>query len=82
MRLLYFGRLADLAGTRSEDVELPPEVGTVAALRFWLAETRPELREALYGSIVRALIDDAYARDDQSLDGVAGLAFIPPVSGG
>ncbi|MCA1653734.1 MAG: MoaD/ThiS family protein [Sphingomicrobium sp.] len=82
MKLLYFGRLAEIAGTRGGEVALPAHVTTVAAARDWIGETQPELAEALGSERVRALADDEFVGNDRSLAGVAELAFLPPVSGG
>lgn len=82
MRLLYFGRLAEIAGTRDLDLALPTEIETVNALIDWLATRSAALGEALRSPTVRAIIDDHYAHGDQPLVGVREIAFIPPVSGG
>ncbi|WP_309610677.1 molybdopterin converting factor subunit 1 [Sphingomonas sp.] len=82
MRLLYFGRLAEVAGSRGGEVAVPDGIATVAALRDWIDREQPELGAALAGSTVRVVIADAYAADDHPLAGVTEIAFIPPVSGG
>ena len=78
-RVLLFGRLADAAGWRERDLEAP---GTLAALRALLAAEDPALGEALAGPGVMAAIDQVLMRGDASLDGVAEVAFLPPMSGG
>ena len=82
MRLLYFGRLADIAVSRGGEIAVPSEIGTVAALRNWIGKEQPELGTALASPTVRVVIADAYAADDHPLAGVTEIAFIPPVSGG
>ena len=82
MRLLYFGRLAEVAGSRGVEVTLPHEIETVAALRHWIGREQPILGAALASPTVRVVIADAYASDDYPLAGVTEIAFIPPVSGG
>ena len=82
MRLLYFGRLADIAGSRGGEVAVPDGIATVAALRNWIGKEQPELGMALASPTVRVVIVDAYAADDHPLAGVTEIAFIPPVSGG
>lgn len=82
MRLLYFGRLAEVAGSRRGEVEVPDAIATVADLRDWIGKEQPELGAALTSPTVRTVIDDAYAADDHPLAGVTEVAFIPPVSGG
>ena len=82
MRLLYFGRLAEVAGSRGGEVAVPVEVTTVADLRNWIGTRQPELGAVLASPTVRVVINDAYAADDHPLIGVTEIAFIPPVSGG
>jgi molybdopterin converting factor small subunit len=76
MRVHYFGRLAEAAGVRSEEVA---GAATVGALRAMLAGRVVGLGDA---AKVRALVDDAFVGEDHRLDGVAEVGFLPPVSGG
>ena len=82
MKLLYFGRLAEVAGTHEVDFVPPGEVGTVSELIDWLATDNARLGEALASPTVRAVVDETYALRGQSIAGVREVAFIPPVSGG
>lgn len=82
MRLLYFGRLAEVAGTRGGEVDLPAGVATVGRARGWIGRENPALGQALASPTVRAVVDDEVATDDRSLSGATELAFLPPVSGG
>ena len=82
MRLLYFGRLAEVAGSRGGEVAVPDGIDTVSALRHWIGREQPELGAALASPTVRAVIADTYATDDDPIAGVTEIAFIPPVSGG
>ena len=79
-RLVFLGRLADLAG-RSETTVSPGALGQVvlrlepeltAALTAILAD--PQVRIALNGTVV-AVAPSYLAKGDE-------LAFLPPVSGG
>ncbi len=82
MKLLYFGRLAEAAGSRGGEVDLPGEVVTVGDVRGWIARSRPELAAALSSPTVRTVVDDVVVGDEWSIEGAAELLFIPPVSGG
>lgn len=42
-RLLFFGRLRDVAGEGERLVELPADIGTVSELRAWLANDDADL---------------------------------------
>lgn len=79
--ILYFGRLSDISGKPSENVDLPADITHVRDLRSW-AEARfqaegiflePTVRIAVNGEIV----DDAYP-----LTNANEIAFMPPVGGG
>ncbi len=76
MRVRYFGRLAEAAGVRSEDVA---EVATIGELRALLAGRVAGLGDR---AKVRALVDDAFVGEEHRLDGVEEVGFLPPVSGG
>lgn len=82
MDLLFFGRLAEIAGSRGGEVELPATVTTVGEVRAWLFRERPTVGEAIAAPGVFAVADNVVVRDDASLAGVRELAFMPPVSGG
>ncbi len=76
MRVSYYGRLAEAAGVRSEEVAGAPTVG---ALRAMLVGRVAGLGDA---AKVRALVDDAFVGEDHPLGDVAEVGFLPPVSGG
>jgi molybdopterin converting factor subunit 1 len=79
VRVLYFASLQDRAGTREETLEVSPAVD-VAALWGRLQDLHPRLRDVGVRPLVAC--DMAYATWDRVLDGVAEVAFLPPVSGG
>ncbi len=76
MLVRYFGRLAEAAGVRSEEVA---GAATVGALRTMLAGRVAGLGDS---AKVRALVDDVMVGEEYRLDGVAEVGFLPPVSGG
>ena len=78
VKILFLGRLADAAGERERDVELPPGVGDVDALRRWQGEQVP----ALLDDSVRTIVNDVLARAGQPVGEGDEVAFFPPVSGG
>jgi molybdopterin synthase sulfur carrier subunit len=80
MRVLLFGRLADVAGWRECAVE--PPAATLSALTALLAQTDPGLGAALAGKGVQAAVDKAIVRGDAALAAGAEVAFLPPMSGG
>jgi molybdopterin synthase sulfur carrier subunit len=80
MRVLLFGRLADLAGWRERRFEPPP--ASLAALRALIAAEDAALGAAIAGPGVRAAIDKAIVKGDVALESSAEVAFLPPMSGG
>jgi molybdopterin synthase sulfur carrier subunit len=82
MNIVYCGRVAEIAGTREEEVAPPPAFRTVATLRAWLGRDRPDLLAALCAPSVRAVVNDEVAEAGRALAAGDEIAFLPPVSGG
>lgn len=75
-RLVFLGRLADLAGGAEREVAPAPLAGVIA-------DMEPELAQALAGPRVRLALNGALvAGDGLVLKAGDELAFLPPVSGG
>lgn len=79
MRVLMFGRLADIAGWRERAIDGPTTTG---ALRAHLADGDARLGEALGGVAVRAVVNQIVVVGDTPLGPDDEVAFMPPVSGG
>jgi molybdopterin synthase sulfur carrier subunit len=81
--LVYLARLREALGASSEKLELPREVGTVAALLAclrarggaWAAELAP-------GRAVRVAVNFAVARAETPIKAGDEIALFPPVTGG
>jgi molybdopterin synthase sulfur carrier subunit len=81
-RLLFFGRLKDVAGGELI-VDLPEHVATVAELRRWLADSDAELGAALQAHGIHVVIDQVIRNGAAvSVRGAREVAFMPPLSGG
>jgi molybdopterin synthase sulfur carrier subunit len=80
MRVLLFGRLADVAGWRERAIDPPP--ASVTALRALLAHQDAALGEALCGKGVQTCVDRAIVRGEAALTAASEVAFLPPMSGG
>jgi molybdopterin synthase sulfur carrier subunit len=79
LRVLYFASLRDRTGVGEETVEIA--TGTdVLALWSMLGDRHPRLSAVSVKPLVAC--DSTYAGWDRVLDGVAEVAFLPPVSGG
>lgn len=79
VRVLYFASLADRAGVRDETIEIA-EPTDVAALWDLVRARHPRLAEVTHRPA--AACDREYAEWTRGLEGVAEVAFLPPVSGG
>ncbi len=81
--LLYLARLREALGASAEKVELPGEVGTVAALLAWLrARGGAWAAELAPGRAVRVAVNYDMARADTPVKPGDEVALFPPVTGG
>lgn len=82
-RLLFFGRLRDIAGCAERQLDLPREIETVADLRAYLAAQDPVLGDAIAARGVRVAVNQAFCVSDaERACGAREIAFMPPLSGG
>ncbi len=83
VRILYFAALREALGRDSEQVALPADVATVAALRGWLAARGGVWAERFAGGpALRCAVDQVMAVEDTAIDAATEIAFFPPVTGG
>ncbi|MYL96364.1 MoaD/ThiS family protein [Novosphingobium sp. FGD1] len=83
-RLVFLGRLEELAGSGDAALALAAPLNWQALVERLSAEFDPLLGEAICGDRVRVAINGALVAEKQALvlgDGDE-LAFLPPVSGG
>jgi len=83
IRLRYFASIAEQLGTRSEEIELPEGVSTVAGLRAHLRARGGTWAGVLAeGRTVRASVNLDMAQPATPLRAGDEVAFFPPVTGG
>lgn len=83
VRILYFAALRERVGCAGENVALPAGVGTVAGLAAWLAARSPAHGAAFADpAVVRAAVNQAFARGAAPVVDGDEVAFFPPVTGG
>jgi molybdopterin synthase sulfur carrier subunit len=83
MKLVYFAWVRERIGLPEENVDLPPDVATVADLVAWLRARGENYVHAFENpAIVRAALDRVHVKPDASLEGVKEAAFFPPMTGG
>jgi molybdopterin synthase sulfur carrier subunit len=81
--LVYLARLREALGAAAEKVELPGDVGTVAALLAWLrARGGAWAAELAPGRAVRVAVNYSMARADTPVKAGDEVALFPPVTGG
>jgi molybdopterin synthase sulfur carrier subunit len=81
--LVYLARLRETLGASAEKVELPGDVGTVAALLAWLrARGGAWASELAPGRAVRVAVNYDMARADTPVKPGDEVALFPPVTGG
>ena len=80
VQILYFAALRDLLGRSEEALQVPENVRTVAELVQHLQRVHPALTGKM--ASVRVALDEAFAGDSETLEGVRTIALIPPVAGG
>ena len=81
-KILFFGRIGDLAGCTEMVCDLPVEVTTLAALRAWLIAREPLLAEALTSRSIRVAINQVFSAHDGPIAHSDEIAFMSPLSGG
>lgn len=79
VKLLFFATLRDRAGTKSMELDIPPDL-TIQGLKDKIANEYPNLKASM--SSVLITINREYAFDEAVIPQNAELAMFPPVSGG
>lgn len=79
VKLLFFATLRDRAGTKSIELDVPPDL-TVQCLKGRISGEYPSLKESMKSVLIT--INREYAFDEAVIPPNAELAMFPPVSGG
>jgi len=80
-KLLYFGRLGDIAGAAEEGLQLPADISTAGQLRHWL-DLRFNAEGALLEPTIRIAVNNELCFDETAITDRDEIAFMPPVGGG
>jgi molybdopterin synthase sulfur carrier subunit len=83
VKILYFAWLRERLGRGGEDLPLPDGVSTVSGLIAWL-QARDATHQAAFANpgLVRAAVNQVFARGDTPVRAGDEVAFFPPVTGG
>ena len=83
MTLLYFAWVREQIGRDTEEVALPADVRTVAALLAWLQGRGGGYARALEDrSVIRVAVNQEFAAPDHAVGDGDEVALFPPVTGG
>jgi molybdopterin synthase sulfur carrier subunit len=83
MKLVYFAWVRERVGRTEEELDLPPEVATVADLIAWLSGRGENYAYAFEKpKSVRTALDRVHARPDAAIADAKEIAFFPPMTGG
>lgn len=83
MKLRYFAWVRERVGQAEEEIDLPPQVASVADLIAWLAG-RDEGYAAAFAepTVIRAALDREHVEHGAPLGSAREVAFFPPMTGG
>lgn len=81
-RLLFFGKLADLAGGRAREEGLPQQTMTVKDLIHTISEKDEQLGSALSAPSTKVIVNEVVVDLMAPITDADEIAFLPPVSGG
>jgi len=83
VKILFFAGLREQLGSGGEQLQLPPGVGTVAALRAHLMARGGVWQTALGEKrALRVAVNQDMAQADTPVKAGDEVAFFPPVTGG
>jgi len=83
VKVLFFAALREQLGVASEEVELPGDASTVAALRERLASRGDAWASAFAeGKLLRSAVNQDMASASAGIRSGDEVAFFPPVTGG
>lgn len=82
-KLIYFAWVRERIGKREEDLDLPPEVRTVADLLNWLRGKGDGYEAALqHPKVIRVAINEEHVDHGETIAGAREIALFPPMTGG
>jgi molybdopterin synthase sulfur carrier subunit len=82
VRILFLGRLREVAGTGEIRSALPPGIGDTSALRDWLGRDDRLLFEQLSHRSIRVAVNKVLLPGNAPIADGDEIAFLPPMSGG
>ncbi len=81
-RILYFGRLADIAGVASVDIDIDIDNNTLDAVISLIAADNGALGHALLEPSIKTAVNTHIVPRSTTVSNHDEIAFLPPLSGG
>jgi len=83
IKILYFARIKEAVNYSTEEIALPMEISTIAALKDYLAQRGETWANLFNGKqLVRAAINHELVDNLATIKAGDEVAFFPPVTGG
>jgi molybdopterin synthase sulfur carrier subunit len=82
VNVLFFASLREALGVSAERIDLPAGIGTVGALRDWLAARGEPWSALTTTKSLRAAVNQRMVGLEAPLEAGDEVAFFPPVTGG
>ena len=83
IKVLYFASVREKVGKDAEEIDVPAEVGTVAALRSHLRSCGGNYGNAFAEkTLLRAAVNQDMVQPSAGIKAGDEIAFFPPVTGG
>jgi sulfur-carrier protein len=83
VKVLYFASVREKVGKDAEELDLPAEVATVAALCSHLRDRGANYKNAFSEkTLLRAAVNQDMAQPSAAIKAGDEVAFFPPVTGG
>ena len=77
----FFGRVGDITGVMSDQIEIPHDVRDTEELRRWIGELYNSV-EGFQDDTIRIAIDGEVRIEPLKVGSPDEIAFLPPVGGG
>ncbi|NVK35293.1 MAG: molybdopterin converting factor subunit 1 [Rhodobacteraceae bacterium] len=83
MEIRYFAWVREKVGCEAEDLDVPSDIQTVAALIKWLVSRGENYAEAFADEeAIRVALDQEHVEHDARITPASEIAFFPPMTGG
>ena len=83
MKIIYFAKIREIKGKKTEKVDIPDNISTIEQLLFYLTTLGEEYNHALNDiNKIHVACDQEYVGNDFNFKDCQEIAIFPPVTGG